>query len=820
MAARPTPRRRSWNAGELSPDLAGAIDIKQYYAGALSMRGVMPVPQAGFRLMPGTNRVTPVRGALAAVTPSATTPATGPFSGTVTLAEWTVPSGAICALRVHDIIGDDAFTFWLEADDGGEWRATTPLQGGDVAVTRTMAFAPGASVTTTAIRLRATVPSGSIAISWTAADIWSDSGAPAAPRYQALPVDDQTGFMLAFGRSFADIFAGDEWVALALLKVGAVDALDPDECAYYAEVATVGIFRRDLQTMRLRRAGTDHDWTVDLWPYEDIPGNDYGATYAKTDDEWTITVSWADNPYLTMQLTVEAETTTGVGLTDTAGTNRKTAGDLAGGADWNKFADDIADAINALPSMPGGVTAVWNQIDDGPGDGSHEIIVTFGGASSGVEYSLSALITNTSKAAALPSHTQVGETDLEPLISAARGWPGAMTVIADRALYHDIAGEPAALLYSAAGEYFRTNIKATGDDAAILDRLRSETAERVLHVLESTYTVIFTSRSVRYLTSRTLSRNQPRNVALVTETPIQPGTRPFEMQSRIYYLRKGGDQVLSLAYSAVEENFAPKPETLLASHMVKAGKRTARQDGEGDDDADKLWLLNGDGTLVAGCLISSQEIFGMAWWPVAGAGAVKEMTVDHANRVWLAVQRGSVWTHEMMDRDQLFQDAIAATPDLSGVVTGAPWPPGTVVWARADGWIVGPLVVGNEGRVELGDAYGEAVIGRWVAPYAEDMPHVLVRGNDTVIRRPGRIHSVTVDVLDTESLAIGCNGQAPRNVSFANLQTMIGGQPLPPFSGRIEETAFLGGKTDTTCVLTQLRPGRLRIKTTEYGEAL
>ena len=48
----------------------------------------------------------------------------------------------------------------------------------------------------------------------------------------------------------------------------------------------------------------------------------------------------------------------------------------------------------------------------------------------------------------------------------------------------------------------------------------------------------------------------------------------------------------------------------------------------------------------------------------------------------------------------------------------------------------------------------------------------------------------------------------------AALATVVIGTLVGLISG------YFGGKTDTTCVLTQLRPGRLRIKTTEYGEAL
>jgi hypothetical protein len=46
--------KSSVNAGQLSTSLYGKIGLKQYYSGAKRMLGVEPIPQAGFKLLPGS----------------------------------------------------------------------------------------------------------------------------------------------------------------------------------------------------------------------------------------------------------------------------------------------------------------------------------------------------------------------------------------------------------------------------------------------------------------------------------------------------------------------------------------------------------------------------------------------------------------------------------------------------------------------------------------------------------------------------------------------------------------------------------------------
>ena len=78
----------------------------------------------------------------------------------------------------------------------------------------------------------------------------------------------------------------------------------------------------------------------------------------------------------------------------------------------------------------------------------------------------------------------------------------------------------------------------------------------------------------------------------------------------------------------------------------------------------------------------------------------------------------------------------------------------TLFQRTADGFVLGPFTV-SAGAIDLGDSYTAVLVGRWQAPRFETMPQVFVTPGDDVIFRPGRIHTVEANIMDTTSIAIG-----------------------------------------------------------------
>jgi hypothetical protein len=829
MVARPATPYRSANAGEFSPDAKGRVDIKQYYSAGLAFKNTEPVPQSGFRQMGGSWRMGEWRKPLAVRAISAPSTSAGPHTGTQTVWTGTV-AGAVAAVLVTGFaISAGTATFDIEAFVGGVWtKIAGPFAvATGTPVTRFAAFAPGQQKVATSLRIRATFSiSATVTIGSVAA--WEESGTALAPRMIDLTTDAGDAITGIVTEGIADFFTEDGFVGAA--RLAEVTAAMLPDLGFYAEAATIGIFHADLESRRLLLMSQTelHDWRSDLWPYETLPTADLGGVYAKTDDIWEISLNWGGDPFaVVVQVTINGETTPSVDVPDIDGNSWDPgAAGNHGIADWPQFVADLEAAIQDLPSLSTGVTVA----DLGGGGEARGFRVTFGGDLSGEEFDLASIVVNTAQASALASHTQIGKTEFEDLFSALRGWPGFVALMQDRMGYGRVPAVPGALALSRIGEYFDLNIEGTTDQAARLDKLRSQTSELIVAMKEATFVLVFTDRGVYFINNRTIERNAPLNFIKASEIGAQPNCEPFDLEGKVFYVAVGprgmpdravgGQQLLSVAESVVSSttSFEAAPESLLATHLVEHIIRSARQKPENDLDASKGWLMRTDGRLIAGQIIKSQEITGFCEWIAASQGAVREIRVDGRNRLWLAVERAGIRTHELYDPGIFLHDAVEASTDLAGLVTGLAFADGDEVWAVADGYVLGPFVV-DASEIDLEDPYDDVIVGRWQAPRFESMPQVYVTPGDDVILRPGRIHTAHVNVIDTTSIAIGANGEAPRDITLAETTDPVDA-PTPAKSKLITETGLVGSMTGTTLVITQTRPGTFRVRDYAIGAKL
>ena len=632
-----------------------------------------------------------------------------------------------------------------------------------------------------------------------------------------LKFDKNLSYTMVVTAGRVDIWRNDR-VKVATITTGAVAAITaamvPD-LAFYGEANTFGIWHPDLwEGIRLlRNPANDTLWTVSAWPYGELPEVDLGGTYDKTEDVWTLNVRWAEGVEgLSFTFSVDGNSTGAVLLRDSV-TSSPIAPDSADAADWAALAVAIEDALSDLPGLGSGIS-----VAAGTQAGRYiTFVVTFGGNLAGAEYQLDAQIANTSNASVLASHTEIGETEGEPLISGARGGFAGMALFQDRASYFGPKARTSAIAMSRTGEYFDLNIEAQQDNAARLEALRSETSETILHVLDATYLLAFTDQAVYFASNRTVKRNEPLNWVRAVEIGTKKSCRPVMLEGKVYFVSKDGGRLYSIAYDAVSEMFQPTPVNDLngsdPADLARDLKTIWVQHKTGMMASDRLWLLREDGRLVCGIVNVSQEIpLAVAEWPVAGGGFVHGIAVDGQDQLWLTIERNGLVFEELAEEESsnLFQMMISVTTDLAGQASGLSVLNGKTVWAEIDNDIFGPFIVSG-GVVQTDIASRPAKIGLWTPPLYESMPYVQILGNDDVVRRPGKVGAVRLYLQDTASIAIGANGRPPRNVSL-NLASDDLSQPKKNFTGHKPVAGLIGACMDPTLTISQVRPGRLRVR--------
>lgn len=693
MAIGPGPQKSSCNAGEFSPDLYGKIGLKDYYNAAKRSKNVEPVPQSGFRLMPGTALVEEAR-------------------------------------------------------------------------TKTV-------------------------------------------RHFTLPVSSSISYTLIFSVGYVDIYRNDR-VKVKSLAISEITSGLLPELEFYGEANTVGIFHPDLKTIRLVRDGSDDTvWTKDDWPYEKIPEVDLGGSYTETDDVWTMFMRWSDSSQdPALQFTVDGESTPAIAL----GTS--ISGSVDG--DWDTLVSNISDALEALPSLGTTINVSWASAS-----GGREFTFTFTGDLAGAEYDLTAQVVNTTAVSVLTWHEQIGETEGEPLVSASKGWFTGMALAQDRAIYFAPKAKKAALSMSRAGEYFDLNYEAQGNDAARLEALRTQTSQEIRAVLEAHYVLAWTNEGLWFASNRTIKQDEPLNWVRTGKNGIAAHVPPADLDGQVLFIggetasdnpEDTGQAIYSAEYDDVRTRWSDKPESLLSSHLIENIDGAALQRSVLKNDASRWWLKRSDGRLICVLRILTQEIFAVVEWCAAEAGEVTGLSVDGQNQVWLTIDRNGTATHEVMEEQELnlFQGAVRGSTDLAGSFSGLDLWEGLEVWARADGYILGPYTVSG-GAIDLGDPYDDVTAGLWQAPVWVSMPYYYVTPQDEIIERPGRIHSVSLNLIDTESIAVGANGGAAKDVSLLKTTDPVDA-PLPAKTGKFRVTGLAGYQSGTTLTLTQVKPGLLRLR--------
>lgn len=626
-------------------------------------------------------------------------------------------------------------------------------------------------------------------------------------KWGVLKVNATLSYTLLFSNGKCEIWRNDRQKRATLTIPGITAAMVAD-LGFFGEANTFGVFHPLLNNgvgLRLsRNPSDDTSWTVSSWPLVNVPDVDLGGTYPKTNDVWDIFIRWSTSaPGFTLSCKVDGLVVPAVSLPGTP--------DGASGGDWGVFASNLQAAISGLAGFGSGVSVVVS------GSATRYIVlrVTFSGPLAGSEYQFDASVVNTSEASALVSHSVIGETNGEPLVSASRGGFAGMALYQDRAVYYAAAARPAALAQSQIGEYFNLNIEATADNSARLDALRTSTSETIYHVLDNTYLLVFTDQAEWFASNRTINRNDPLNLVRASEIGSRKNCRPVSIDGLVFFVASDGGTLYSIVYDAVSTTYTPTPENDLAKDILRLMADQVVQRKIAESTTTRNWIRRDDGRLI--CLIVNkareQNIVAPAEWGCHAGGQVKAHCVDGSEQVWLVVERGGQARVEILEEfsSNLFQAAVRMTTSSSGVASGLAMHEGREVWAEVEGDVYGPYTVSG-GQVTVEEAPSKlATVGLWEPPVYECMPYFRVLQDDSVVKRPGAVKAAALYLLDTTSIAVAANGRPAKDVALNRISDDLTA-PKSGFTGEVLVAGLNGVSRAPTLTITQKRPGRLRLR--------
>jgi hypothetical protein len=809
MTARPGPRQTSWNQGEISPEAHARTELKQVYSAAKSMIGCEPVPQGGFRLLPRTRKLGRIRRGLSVQASSGIVYTLGPHAAPATLAVVSfaapIPLAAVTIGNFYaNLAVNDALLVEWRHPTTGVWSAIgSAFDVGLEARNRTAAFQPGLGIVADQVRVRLVVaPGGATTFGIVAITCQGETGTADQPvRVKPFTFSSEQAYDAVFTPGHVDFWRDGVFVGASVIGLASDQV---DMIVETQRFDTMLVFHEDVASLRIFRDGADHEWRVDSVPFENVPQVDLGGSYVQVTDTWQIFIRFptSGDPHdngigLYVAVNVDGEDTPGIQVT--------------GAPDWAAFTAALLAAIENLPSVNPGLTSSFAV-----GTGVAVVTIGFAGAgNNGRAFALSARVVNSVTAAATATHIQIGETGGESLMSVGRGWPACGAFYQDRLVTGGFKAKKGAILASVTGEYFDLNIKVQATTGAILLNLDTDGAERVQRLVRGRHLLIFTSEAEYFISDRQVQRGQPVNIVECSRNGSAAGVPIVASEGSLVYATKKRSLLMAATYSDVSQAYESEPISLLASHLVTEIADMAIMRATDETDAERLLLVRDDGLMVVACLIRNQEVGGYVRWLTDGA--VKAVSVNGSNRPTLAVHREvdgeTIGFLERFEDELLLDCATDKTLSIGDtLVSGLEDYEGASVWAIADGFVSGPFVV-EDAEITLPHPVmtTTVTVGRWTPPEMETLPPARDVGPRIVLQRPGRIHTVRVNVIDTTSIAVGANGGTPKDQPLYRAG-MATDQPLAPQTGLVDIEGLPGFVDEPTVRITQTRPGKLQVR--------
>lgn len=626
-------------------------------------------------------------------------------------------------------------------------------------------------------RVVVTGGAGPGAISLAGIGLWKETSQLSETVVRAFNYTKGVSYQLALSKYNLDIFRDGVWQAAI-----AAPWLESQLAGIKRETSydTVLFFHQGFKTRKLLRQGSDREWQMEAAPYENQPRADYGATYTNGVNEVQRVSLYGDNlagNYF--QLILEGNKSDEILIDNTDATT----------------AASIKAKLEVLPGVDPGLTC--------SSPSSRKFLVEFsGGDNAGKNWQeMTALIQALDRFVGVTTVTQ-GKPAGEDIMSDLRGWPAAGRYAQERLLLGGITGRPNTLMASMTGEPFNYDTEPEGAAASLSYDITGE-ENTIREFLVGKTVLIFTDGSVYHLASQKLSAEEAPELFHSDAPGIDANLPALSLANAIYYIQRGGQALVKLNFDELQQNFIGENASVLSAFLMDRPKDWTLRRATTGNDADLIFYINQDGTLVSLTLMQSQEVSGFA--PHATQGEFLSLATDGDQTVWMVCRRNVAATErivlERMDPEDQLDSAFSFNLGSPGnTITGLEGYEGQTLHVWADGKPQGQYLVAS-GQIVLPRNVTSGRCGYWTAPFATDTPFQ----PEEEAQRPGarnkRVFGVDISVVDTTALAVAANGGAAQPVVIN-----------APKTGTIEMEGFPGFTRNAQVTITQTVPGRLKVR--------
>ena len=411
------------------------------------------------------------------------------------------------------------------------------------------------------------------------------------------------------------------------------------------------------------------------------------------------------------------------------------------------------------------------------------------------------------------------ESGYEPVWSASRGYPRAVTFHQGRLYFGGSKTRPSTLWGSKVGLFFDFDPTEGFADDAVEATLDTNTYNAIVDIISARDLLVLTTGGEFYVPQQGLEPITPSSffVTATSRNGAKPGVRVQQLESGVMFIQRQGKSLSEIAFSDTQLTYMTNKISLLSGHLIKGPTRMALRRAVDTDENDLLLITNGDdGSMAVYSLLSAQSVIAPSEFKTIN-GSFVDVGVD-ITYIYVVVKRlvNSVYQYyvELFEHDLHVDSAVsggaAATASAAHLV-------GATVNVVLDGLVQANQVVPGGGTVTFPrSSTASYVVGLPIATEIRTMPVELRLSTGVRIGFKKRIVEVNAMLLGSQNMVINDIEVPFRSFDTADMLD----NPVPEFTGTKTLNGILGYTQDARIVITQSAPLKLTVLGMEYKVAV
>lgn len=754
----------SFNAGVLDPRLAARTDIRQYYQGMSAGENVVCLPGGGVTRRPGLphidtapNLITRVTSSVTITAPRGGTTANANDNDSTTLLTTTTNISTIDPyIVVHYDLGSaktikfaDVVAFSLSSGstdefviqystDNAAWTSLTEIETVS-ATAKTYRRLAGVSARYWRVAKIGGTDAGAVTASLGEFSLWEESATVSESIARDFSFNTSQDYLLVFTDYNVRVYQNDTRIADVRSPYPS-SVLDEVDMAHSGD--TVIITHEDYETSRLVRGTVSTVWEISDAPFTSIPQYDFAdaSSPAPTSCVQTVTFTSPATGF-TYALALDDAITEDIVYSGDANANEQAA-----------TAENMRVALQKLFNTGTSGISVART-------GANVYTVTFAGASADDYGVMAGTISNANGGSGTVIQcalTTPGVSRREPIWSATRGWPRTVTFFESRMWFGGCKAIPQAVFASSVVDVFAFDPQEGLDSDPIFQVINTGKLNAVQSVYSGRDMQVFTTGGeFRYVDDVLTPTTAPKNQTKYGSARA----RPVDIDGSTLYIQRNRKTIRDFLFDFNEDSYTSAPVTVMAPHLFNSIVEMAAYQGSGDDEANFVYVINGDGTMCCYTTLRSQEVAGWTKWTTDGL--FKSVAVVNEDRYVITRRtiNGTAYNFvEKMDAEAFLDASVSGTNSpASATITGLSHLNGESVGIRSDYLVMSDQTVSG-GSVTVAEQTVENYeVGLRFSPTFTTMPLNGNYGNGDVFIRRKRI--VKQHLYVYESLGLLMNGR-------------------------------------------------------------